>query len=179
MIIDESDLKSSKFLKFESTQPKKICHTRQRSIGDIDELSKFQKKEGSTRHTSKVISICTDEDRSPSHLRRISDADSVIYYTPEDGKCSLDIKPPFRFGKENNGSGRNSLMVLENMPLTVYCRYCKHDVHSKVEAYNAGIPQGFLSVFSSIFTCCNGPLWFNKMKVHKCPRCSLVLGKCR
>lgn len=181
-VLDENDIKSSKLLTFEPGHARKISHTRQRSIGDIDELSKLQlKKEASTRNTSKVMSICTEDSRSPSHLRNISDADSVVYISPEENKCSLDIKPPpFMFGKENRREElRGSMNIMGNTPCTAYCRYCKVDVHTTVELYNAGVSGGVLKFFSSVFTCCSGPLWLNNLKVHKCPQCSLVLAKCR
>ena len=181
-VLDDADLKSSKLLKFEPAHARKISHTRQRSIGDIEQLSKLQlKKEVSTRNTSKALSIFTEESRSPSHLRNVSDADSVIYVSPEENKCSLDIRPPpFGFGKENRKEeGRGSVAMMGSTPCTMYCRYCKSDVHTSVELYNAGISGGVLKIFSSIFTCCTGPMWINNLRVHKCPRCSLVLGKCR
>ena len=181
-ILDEADLKSSKLLTYEPNHARRISHTRQRSIGDIDELSKLQfKKEASTRNTSKVLSIYTEESRSPSHLRNVSDADSVVYVSPEENKCSLDIRPPpFAFGKENRREEmRASVIMMGNAPCTMFCRYCKVDVHTSVELYNAGISGGVLKIFASIFTCCNGPLWLNNLRVHKCPRCSLVLAKCR
>jgi LITAF-like zinc ribbon domain len=177
----EIDIKSSKLLKFDSKHTRKISHTRQRSIGDIEDLSKLNfKKETSTRNTSKAISICTEDSRSPSHLRNVSDADSVVYILPEEGKHSFDVKLPFMIGKENTYEPvKGSVVLLGSTPCAAYCRYCKSDVHTKVELYNAGISSGILKLFSSIFTCCNGPLWLSKLRVHKCPNCSLILAKCR
>lgn len=179
----ESEIKSRHLLTYEPHHSRKISHTRQKSIGDIDEIPKLLlRKEASTRNTSKAISMCTEDSRSPCHIKNASDADSVIYVAPEEVKKeSIDMKIKLsQMAKENTcESVRSSLAMLENTPSSVFCRFCKVDVHTTIEFYNTRVPGGFLRMFSSIFTCCNGPLWLNNYKVHKCPRCSLVLAKCR
>ncbi|OMJ96259.1 hypothetical protein SteCoe_231 [Stentor coeruleus] len=179
----DSEIKSSKLLTYEPKHIKKISHTRQKSITFTDEILELDiPKEPSTRNTSKVLSVFIEDSRCPSHLHNVSDADSVVYVAPEDGeKDSIDMKMGLsESGKENTcDSVRSSLIVLENSPCSVYCRYCKIDVHTAIEFYNTRVPGKFLKMFSSIFTCCSGPLWLNNYKVHKCPHCSLVLAKCR
>lgn len=179
----DSEIKSSKLLTYEPKHMRKISHIRQKSITYAEEMPELDiPKEPSTRNTSKVLSVFIEDSRCPSHLRNASDADSVVYVVPEDGKKgSIDMKMGLsESGKENTcDSVRSSLVVLENSPCSVYCRYCKIDVHTTIEFYNTRVPGRFLRMFSSIFTCCSGPLWLNNYKVHKCPRCSLVLAKCR
>ncbi|OMJ82794.1 hypothetical protein SteCoe_16389 [Stentor coeruleus] len=179
----DSEIKSSKLLTYEPKHIKKISHIRQKSITYTEEMLVLDiPKEPSTRNTSKVLSVFTENSRCPSHLRNASDADSVVYVAAEDlKKGSIDMKIGLsESGKENTcDSVRSSLIVLENSPCSVYCRYCKTDVHTAIEFYNTRVPGRFLRIFSSIFTCCSGPLWLNNYKVHKCPHCSLVLAKCR
>ena len=101
------------------------------------------------------------------HSRNISDTDSVIYkQTEEDLKKHSNYLPV-----------RGSLPILESTPCTVYCKFCEKQVHSVIDFYNSRIPQKVLNLFSSIVTCCQGSVWLNDMKVHRCPFCKLVLGK--
>lgn len=102
------------------------------------------------------------------HLRNISDADSVIYRQTED-----------EIGRQcgKSFSLRGSLPILEGTPCTIYCKYCETQVHSSVDYYNSSIPRKLLNVFSSLAACCQISSWLNDMRVHRCPHCSLVLGK--
>lgn len=166
--------KSNKLLTFDPGHIRKVSHTRQKTIGECEELSKLTfRKEASTRNTSKV-SMYTEDSRSPCCLNNASDTESVIHVVGD--KRKLETKQ----GKENvRESVGKSLQVLDSSPCSIYCRFCKVDVHSSIEYYNTRMSGGLLKVFSSIFTCCSGPLWLSNMKVHKCPKCSLVLAKCR
>lgn len=170
----EPEIKSNKLLTFDPHHTRKVSHTRQKSIGDYEDVSKLTlRKEASTRNTSKV-SMYTEDSRSPCFVNNASDTESVIHVVGEKKKSQ------FMQGKENvRESVGKSLQVLDSSPCCIYCRFCKLDVHSSIEYYNTRMSGGFLRVFSSIFTCCSGPLWLSNMKVHKCPNCSLVLAKCR
>ena len=169
----EVEGKSSKFLTFEPNHKRKVSHTRQKSITDCHDMSNLTlKKEVSTRNTSKV-SMYTEDSRSQYGVQNASESESIIQIS------SLKQVNP-KGNKENvRTSVGKSLQALGNTPCAIYCRYCKIDVHSNIEYYNTRISGGILKMFSSIFTCCNGPLWLSNMTVHKCPNCSLVLAKCR
>jgi hypothetical protein len=172
--IEDLDLenKSNKFLNFEAGHARKPSHSRQKSINDCQEISKLTlKKEASTRNTSKV-SMYTEDSRSPCCALNPGESQSII---------QGDEKNLHGFGNKENvrTSVGKSLQVIGNSPCAVYCRFCKVDVHSSVEYYNTRMSGGILKMFSSLFTCCNGPLWLCSMRVHKCPNCSLVLAKCR
>jgi len=67
------------------------------------------------------------------------------------------------------------LPTLGEGPQTTFCSFCKEIVHTKVHLYNPRIPQPVLAFAEKI--CCNSPRWLNRMKVHSCLRCTLVLGK--
>lgn len=173
--IEESELegKSNKFLTYEPNHMRKISHSRQKSINDCHDMSKLtSKKELSTRNTSKV-SMYTEDSRSPIGGHNASESESIIQILPDRQVSPIENKENVRT------SVGKSLQVLDNTPCAVYCRYCKIDVHSNIEYYNTRMSGGILKMFSSIFTCCNGPLWLSSMRVHKCPNCSLVLAKCR
>ena len=99
-----------------------------------------------------------------THSRNISDADSVIHKTEESVK---KLSP----------SVRGSLPILESTPCTLFCPCCKVQVHSQLDIYSQSVSKKLLSIFASIFSCCESPVWLNSMRVHKCPYCSLVLGR--
>lgn len=136
---------------------------------------------------------------SPAHTRNPSDADSVVYLGP--GDCSSlnntyrqegsEKKHEFQLSIVETASG--SLLSTEKPPIspcirsipklgdnetTSYCRFCKKDVHTVVEI-NSCYSSKLLKAFSKFFTCCSYPSWMADYFVHKCPHCSLVLGKSR
>jgi hypothetical protein len=98
-----------------------------------------------------------------NHSRNISDADSVIHKTEESVK-------------KLHTSLRGSLPILESTPCTAFCPYCKIQVHTSIELYSQSFSKKVISLFASILSCCEAP-WLSNMKVHKCPHCSLVLGR--
>ena len=194
----EPEIKPSKLLTYEYSYQKKIFNNRKLSIEETEENIKPILKSNNllTRDTSKTVSICTEEEenhKSSYHGKNISDADSVIYIGIDEKRISQDTidsqvdKKSKRSSCENaKKSKRNScenvkksIIVLESTPCSVYCKFCKIDVHTSIELYHTRVPGGILRAFSSIFACCREPLWINNFKVHKCPRCSLVLAKCR
>ncbi|CAG9324428.1 unnamed protein product [Blepharisma stoltei] len=75
-------------------------------------------------------------------------------------------------------SVRGSLPVFGNMPCTAYCHFCKEVVHTSLD-FSAKIPRPFIKVFSTIASCCRAPEWISKLRIHRCPKCSLVLAKSR
>ena len=63
-------------------------------------------------------------------------------------------------------------------PCTAHCPRCQEYVHTVIDfRNNLKIPKGVLSVFSSVFHCCSGPSWFNKMRIHTCSKCGQPLAK--
>ena len=132
---------------------------------------------------------------NPSHNRNLSDADSVVYLGPGDKDAVKPVnvikKTEFRLSVVETATG--SLLSTEKPPVspkkkflpclgevetTSFCRFCKKDVHTKVQI-NSCYSSKILTAFSSIFGCCNYPDWMASYIVHKCPTCSLVLGKSR
>ena len=136
---------------------------------------------------------------SPAHVRNLSDADSVVYLGP--GDCNslnntyrqenTEKKLELQLSMIETASG--SLVSTEKPPMspafkiipqlgnnetTSFCRFCKKDVHTRVE-FNSCYGGNILNAFSKLFTCCNYPSWMSGYIVHKCPECSLVLGKSR
>ena len=169
----EVECKSSKFLTYQPNHMHKVSHIRQKSINDCHNMSNLtSKKEVSTRNTSKV-SMYTEDSRSQYGVQNASESESVIQTPSLKQVNQIENKENVRI------SVGKSLQALGNTPCAIYCRYCKMDIHSNIEYYNTRVSGGILKMFSSIFTCCNGPLWLSSMSVHKCPNCSLVLAKCR
>ncbi|CAG9333623.1 unnamed protein product [Blepharisma stoltei] len=73
---------------------------------------------------------------------------------------------------------RGSLPIFGNMPCTAYCHFCKEVVHTTLD-FNAKIPRPLIKVFSTITSCCRVPEWLDKLRMHRCPKCALVLAKSR
>lgn len=131
----------------------------------------------------------------PSHNRNLSDTDSVVYLGPGDkdvSKCeNVPKKVELRLSVVETATGsllstekpivspkKKMLPTLGNNETTSYCRYCKKDVHTRVE-FNSCYSNRILKAVSSIIGCCSYPSWMASYIVHKCPTCSLVLGKSR
>lgn len=131
---------------------------------------------------------------SPVHTHNLSDADSVVYLDPGDNMSLnttlrqkyTDHKHEFQLSMVETASGsilstekpKKDLECFGNNATTAYCRYCKVDVHTIVD-FNSSYNSKFLKAISSVVACCNYPNWFAAYRVHKCPVCSLVLGKSR
>lgn len=121
-----------------------------------------------------------------SHLRNVSDADSVVYigsdekrfYGTNSQSFVLGEKPRQSLGILEDIKNKEVLVVLENAPCMAYCRYCKVDVHTEIEFYTSRVPKKMMKAFASIFSCCSIG-WIDGYRVHKCPNCSLVIAKCR
>ncbi|OMJ88658.1 hypothetical protein SteCoe_9356 [Stentor coeruleus] len=139
------------------------------------------------------------DNESPVHTRNPSDADSVVYLGPGDcsslnstfRKESSEKRHEFQLSIVETASGSllstekpsissciRSIPKLGDNETTSYCRFCKKDVHTVVEI-NSCYSNKLLQAFSKFFTCCSYPSWMADYFVHKCPHCSLVLGKSR
>ena len=177
-IEDSDSYKSSKLLTY-SIEHSKVHHERrQKTIAELDDILQVLKEsEKIKKNEGKNINQQIIEPKNISHIRNISDTDSVVYIGSDDERHLHDFKfQPFVLGEIQN---RESLLVLDNTPCTAYCRYCKIDVHTSVEFYNTKLSKGVMKVVASIFSCCTLPTWINTLRVHKCPYCSLVIAKCR
>ena len=104
-----------------------------------------------------------DPTDTPRHLKKVSDLDAVICMETEEDEAE---------------SVRASLPIYGSLPCTARCPTCRCDVHTVV-SLSSGMPSPVLQLLSSVFACCQGPAWFNELKVHRCPVCSTVLGKGR
>lgn len=127
-----------------------------------------------------------------SHTRNLSDADSVVYLGPGDYSNlnteiqeNSDKKNEFQLSIIETAAGSilstekpSILPILGEIGISTYCRYCKCDVHTTVD-FNQCYTSKILKAVSSVITCCSYPDWLAAYRVHKCPDCSLVLGKSR
>ena len=139
-----------------------------------------------------VLSALKNE--SPVHIRNLSDADSVVYLAPGDslnntyrqeGKkhefqiSIIETAAGSIVSTEKPGNTNNhGVPMLGLMETMAFCRFCRKEVHTKIEI-NSCYDNKILNVMSSIISCCSCSNWMGAIKVHKCPYCSLVLGKSR
>ncbi|CAG9314743.1 unnamed protein product [Blepharisma stoltei] len=135
----------------------------------------------------KQVSVLTNEAsfkeiKNTSHCRHASDADSVLYMEPDSKEIETENLPitvstynPFTT-EENK---EKTMRILGTKPCTAYCENCQMDVHTNIEFDSKkDIPRPFLTFFSSIFACCaTEPSWLGK-RVHRCYKCSEVVGFC-
>ena len=159
------------------------CHHRQRSIYIPSEIN--------------IESIMSYSREAAVHVRNPSDTDSVIYQGPGDSlnnsarqdyaesKTELQLSVVETASgsilsiEKSHISGKNeSIQSLGQHSVAVYCRYCREDVHTVVD-FNECYRSKILNAISNIISCCNYPKWIAEYRVHKCPKCSLVLGKSR
>ena len=136
---------------------------------------------------------------SSVHIYNPSDTDSVIYLGPGDctslnsstrqdyieGKAELQLSSVetasgsiLSIEKDSISKKGEPIQSLGEQSVAVYCRYCKEDVHTDVD-FNSCYSSKILNALSSVIGCCKYPNWLAEYRVHKCPRCSLVLGKSR
>ena len=157
----ENDSESGKIIVLDDEEEKEI------SLRGITKLSPKEKSRG-----------------KKSHLRNVSDADSVVYIGSDEKRFYgaqpfvLGEKPRQSLGILEDIRNKEVLVVLENTPCMAYCRYCKVDVHTEIEFYTSRVPKKMMKAFASIFSCCSIG-WIDGYRVHKCPNCSLVIAKCR
>ncbi|OMJ69174.1 hypothetical protein SteCoe_33173 [Stentor coeruleus] len=145
-------------------------------IEKTDEIFEFiEKKDESDRKSMKKQMVF--EVRQQSHRKNISDSDSVIYMGSEEEKYFRDsrLQPPIYVSDIKN---RDSMPFLENSPCMAYCKHCRKDVHTSLEIQSPHFSTGILQIFTSLFSCCSLPTWLGNLRVHKCPVCSSVIGKC-
>jgi hypothetical protein len=143
-----------------------------------------------------VISSLKPPEKCQKH-RNLSDADSVIFLGPSDQEVTkphseaTEKKSEFQLSIVETATGsllstekppvsprKKQMPCLGNTATTSFCRFCKRDVHTKVE-FNSCYNSKLLTAFSSLIGCCSYPNWMASYIVHKCPNCSLVLGKSR
>ena len=144
-----------------------------------------------------VINSLKPSDKPQKH-RNLSDADSVVFLGPADQEITQKSigettgkKSEFQMSIIETATGSllstdkppvsprmKQMPCLGNTATTSFCRFCKRDVHTKVE-FNSCYNSKLLTAFSSLIGCCSYPSWMASYIVHKCPNCSLVLGKSR
>lgn len=87
------------------------------------------------------------------------------------------------WGQTAAGGGRNmvdqnSLPVYGLAPCTAYCPECSQDVHTFLEySEDPNYSQGVLSLFELLFDCCSSSAHLNRLRVHRCSRCSRILAR--
>ncbi|CAG9330419.1 unnamed protein product [Blepharisma stoltei] len=132
----------------------------------------------------KSWSLSSEEVLSALNLKRQSlvENDEII----DSFKADLALKAPIKdvsakkyrklhTEKENSN---HSLPALGNNPCTVYCEFCKMDVHSVVIIRNdSRFVTSFMDFFQNIFGCCSSLVWLNNMRYHRCSNCGTILGR--
>lgn len=121
-------------------------------------------------------SIHSDLEEVLQHRRNLSDLDSVLYEGTETEES--EIRVTCREYSQHSRELKKSLPVLGVTPCSMYCKFCKAEVHTEILVSAVAFPGGFLSVLSSVFTCWS-VCWLDGLKVHQCPNCHLVLAKSR
>ena len=147
--------------------------------------------------TESIINSLKPSDKPQKH-RNLSDADSVILLGLADQEVTEKLiggstgkRSEFKMSvietatesllstdKTPVSPRKKQMPCLGNTATTSFCRFCKRDVHTKVE-FNSCYNNKLLTAFSSLIGCCSYPSWMASYIVHKCPDCSLVLGKSR
>lgn len=140
-----------------------------------------------------------------AHIRTISDTDSVVYTGPAEDQLlqdSLETVPPLQRQSTNStvkGIGeRETMSVLEEMyakaeevserplpimgilPCSAYCQKCGLDVHTIIDfdlSEKSRMSSALIGLFSPILSCCEVPMWLNKLKVHRCSVCRNAVAR--
>ena len=68
-------------------------------------------------------------------------------------------------------------IVMGNSPCAAYCGRCKNYVHTLVDFQEGLLPRFLIKFSQEVAMCCGNPEWINKLIVHKCPNCRIILGK--
>lgn len=140
-----------------------------------------------------------------AHIRTISDTDSVVYTGPAEDQIlqdSLETAPPFQRQSTNStvkGLGERETMtaleeiyekagevkerplpILGLLPCSAYCQKCGLDVHTTIDfdlKERSRMSSALISLFGPVLSCCEVPLWLNKLKVHRCSVCRSAVAR--
>ena len=140
-----------------------------------------------------------------AHIRTISDADSVVYTGPVEEQILQDSleagQPLYRqstnstvkglgdretmevleelYEKENK-AGLRPLPILGSLPCSAYCQKCGMDVHTVISfdlSERSLMSSTLITLFSPVLSCCEVPMWLNKLKVHRCSICHIAVAR--
>ena len=70
-------------------------------------------------------------------------------------------------------SKKNALSLNSYSPCFVFCTHCNKHVNSEVEFLDDSETGYLAKIFKAFTMCCGRPEWFNRVRVHKCPLCTL------
>ena len=92
-------------------------------------------------------------------------------------KVKDDLHSILTSALENKDCQRISLPIFGLSPCAAYCYSCRTDVHTVVVFRDHKLlSKQILMILMSAFGCCNMPAWLRRLRIHKCPFCSMILG---
>ena len=97
----------------------------------------------------------------------------------EEVKSSLGTSiTEFRLATINSPEGNKCIDIVMGLsPCAAYCGRCKNYVHTVIDYQDSFFPKYFLKFSQAFIMCCGNPDWVNKLIIHRCPYCYIILGK--
>ena len=139
-------------------------------------------------HSSQSLnpSSCSSSKNHPKTLPRKRHEDTSTTFTNmQSRKATEEVFSSvgtsiteFRLATMNSPEANKCIdIVMGNSPCAAYCGRCKNYVHTLVDFQEGLLPRFLIKFSREVTMCCGHPEWINKLIVHKCPNCRIILGK--
>jgi hypothetical protein len=114
-----------------------------------------------------------------------SDDNSTIFTAFQSRKMTEEAKSSvgtsiteFRLATLSSPEGNKCIEgAMGSSPCAAYCGRCKTYVHTAIDYQEDTSANYFIKITQALTMCCGRPDWIYKLMVHRCPHCSIILGK--